>query len=160
MKTIRSAIFFVQSYETPHINYSSILPLPLWKEKRYNAIIRNLTSPDRKEPPMCGANIFPQILTRARIPKTLHAKTTENNSVTLGQIFTDRPESEFLHAVKILEQFEAGQPGSITCHTTIGELRATTRAKITEGTINLLTLAGKSAEKTKAFLDTYATANP
>ena len=109
---------------------------------------------------MCGAQIFPQILRLAGIPQALHAKTDENDAVTLGQIFADRPEVEFLHAITTFERLKAGKPRTITRHTTIGELRATTRMNIVEGTVTLLSLTGVPDERTRAFLATYAMANP
>lgn len=96
---------------------------------------------------MCGANIFPQILRIAGIPQTLHAKTKGNDSVTLGQAFVDRPESEFLHAVRIFEQFKAGEQGGITRETTIGELRATTRERIAQEVVERLGLIGSPIDK-------------
>ena len=109
---------------------------------------------------MCGAQIFPQILRIAGIPQAIHAKTDENDAITLGSIFADRPENEFLHSVATFERLQAGKPGTIDRNTTIGELRATTRKNITEGTVTLLSLTGVPAEKTRAFLDTYARVNP
>ncbi|MDQ5961460.1 MAG: hypothetical protein QG581_381 [Patescibacteria group bacterium] len=101
---------------------------------------------------MCGANIFPQILRIAGIPETLHARTIGNDSVTLGQAFVDRPESEFLHAVRIFEQFKAGKRGSITRETTIGELRTATRENIIDENIQYLSLTGSAAETMRTRL--------
>jgi hypothetical protein len=109
---------------------------------------------------MCGANIFPRILHLAGIPDALHARNDENDAVTLGSIFADRSEAEFLHAVATFERFEAGRPGTITRETTIGELRATTRAKITDENLHHLSLTGIPAEKAKAFLDTHSGTSP
>lgn len=109
---------------------------------------------------MCGANIFPQILRIAGIPETLHAKTIGNDSVTLGQAFADRSESEFLHAVQIFEQFEAGKRGDITRETTIGELRAATREKIAQSIIERLGLTGRLAERTHQLLLQQSQATP
>lgn len=109
---------------------------------------------------MCGAQIFPQILRIAGIPQAIHAKTDENDAITLGSIFADRPENEFLHAVATFERLQAGKPGTIDRNTTIGKLRATTRRNITEGTIDLLALTGVPSERTRVFLSAYARANP
>lgn len=109
---------------------------------------------------MCGAQIFPQILRIAGVPQTLHARTDENDAVTLGSIFADRPEAEFLHAVAVFERFEAGTPGAVTRDTTIGELRAVTRQNIIDGTVDMLSHHGVPPERTRAFLATYAMANP
>lgn len=109
---------------------------------------------------MCLIKVFPRILDLAKVPKALHAKTDENDAITLGSIFADRRENEFLHAVVTFERLQAGKPGTIDRDTTIGELRATTRRNITEGTIDLLALTGVPTERTRAFLDAYARANP
>ncbi len=101
---------------------------------------------------MCGANIFPKILQIAGIPETLYARTKENDSVTLGQAFVDRPESEFLHAVRILEQLKAGERGNITRETTIGELRAATQRNIVNENIEHLALEGPAAEAMRTRL--------
>lgn len=81
---------------------------------------------------MCMSGIFPRILIHADIPKELGTIAPENDAVTLGQIFADRPESDFLAAVAIFEQFEIDTGKAITRDTAIGELRAATRKRIVD----------------------------
>jgi len=83
-------------------------------------------------------NIFPRILRHAGIPKELGAVTPENDAATLGQIFADKPEGDFLAAVAVLEQFKVDIGKAITKETAIGELRAATRKRIVDDNATLV----------------------
>jgi len=76
--------------------------------------------------------IFPRILRHAGIPKELRTITPANDAATLGQIFADRPENDFLTAVAVFGQFEVDIGKTITRGTAIGELRAATRKRIVD----------------------------